>query len=191
MNQDKTTKVYGVYTPSVLTMKVGLHIKHVGATLKKNLEEALSNKVEGKCNAEGYIKPKSCKIVSYSSGNVNGEFIEFQVVFECYICYPVEGMSIDCKVKTITKAGIHAEVVDNEGNKPLTIFVTRDHHYNDNLFDSVKENNKINVSTIGVRFELNDPFISVIAKLSSIYYENENEDRKLKPRLTIQEDILN
>lgn len=190
MNQDKT-KIYGVYIPSVLTMKIGLHIKHVGATLKKNLEEALSNKVEGKCNAEGYIKPNSCKIISYSSGNVNGEFIEFQVVFECYICFPVEGMTIECKVKNITKAGIHAEVIDNEGNKPLTIFVTRDHHYNDNRFNSIKENTKIKVSTIGVRFELNDPFISVIAKLLEVYNDNENEDRKLKPKLTIQGEILN
>ena len=127
MNQDKK-KVYGVYTQSVLTMKIGLHIKQVGSMLKQNLEKALSKKIEGKCNAEGYIRPKSSKIISYSSGNVNGEFIEFQVVFECYICHPVEGMLIECNVKTITKAGIHAEVIDNEGNKPLTIFAARDHH---------------------------------------------------------------
>uniref|UniRef100_A0A6C0IMQ0 S1 motif domain-containing protein n=1 Tax=viral metagenome TaxID=1070528 RepID=A0A6C0IMQ0_9ZZZZ len=185
MNQDKQ-KIFGVYTPSMLTMKIGLHITQVGSTLKKNLEEALSSKVEGKCNAEGYIKPGSCTIMSYSSGSVNGDFIEFQVVFECYICYPVEGMNIECKVKTITKAGIHGEVVDRENNMPLTVFVARDHHYNDKIFGNVKEGDNIVTSTIGVRFELNDPFICVIAKL--IDYQTGNEDRKLKPRINLAED---
>jgi len=186
MNQDKK-KVYGVYTQSVLTMKIGLHIKQVGSMLKQNLEKALASKVEGKCNAEGYIRPKSSKIISYSSGNVNGEFIEFQVVFECYICHPVEGMIIDCTVKTITKAGIHAEVIDNEGNMPLTIFAARDHHYNDKKFLNIKENMKIRVSTIGVRFELNDPYICIIAKL--IEQIIENEDRKMKPKINLEENL--
>tara|TARA_B100000035_G_C21022320_1_gene564582 strand:+ start:222 stop:776 length:555 start_codon:yes stop_codon:yes gene_type:complete len=184
MNTEKN-KVFGVYMPSILTLKVGLHIQHVGSMLKQNLEKALSYKIEGKCIAEGYIKPSSSKIVSYSSGNVNGEMIEFQVVFECLICQPVEGMLIDCKVKTITKAGIHAEVIDNEGNIPLTIFVARDHHISDKFFSNIKDNATIKVSTIGTRFELNDPYISVIAKLVEVY--NENEDKKLKPAIIVND----
>ena len=111
--------------------------------------------------------------------------IEFQVVFECLICQPVEGMLIDCKVKTITKAGIHAEVIDNEGNIPLTIFVARDHHISDKFFSNIKDNATIKVSTIGTRFELNDPYISVIAKLVEVY--NENEDKKLKPAIIVND----
>ena len=45
---------------------------------------------------------------------------------------------------------------------------------------------KIKVSTIGVRFELNDPFICVIAKL--IEQTSENEDRKMKPKINLEED---
>lgn len=184
INEKNSEKLFGVYIPSILTLKIGLHVQHVGVSLKQNLEKALSSKIEGKCIAEGYIKPNSSRIISYSSGNVNGEFIEFQVVFECYICNPSEGLVIECKVKTITKAGIHAEVIDNEGNVPITIFVARDHHYNNRLFSNVKEDTTIKVSTIGVRYEINDPYIYLIAKLVAQY--NENIDKKPKPQINIE-----
>jgi hypothetical protein len=45
--------------------------------------------------------------------------------------------------KTITKAGVHAEVIDKEGNVPITVFVARDHHYTDRQFSELKENTKI------------------------------------------------
>jgi DNA-directed RNA polymerase subunit E'/Rpb7 len=157
--------VYGVYIKSMLTMKVSLSITEVGKNIKQNLEKAISSKTEGKCIAEGFIRPNSVKVLSYSSGNVNGDIIEFQTVFECMICHPVEGMLIECDTKTITKAGIHAEVVDRDGTVPVTVFVARDHHYNDKLFNNVKENMKVIIQVIGIRYELNDPYICVIGKL--------------------------
>jgi hypothetical protein len=74
-------------------------------------------------------------------------------------------MNIECTVKTVTKAGIHAEVTDESGIIPLTIFVARDHQFNDKTFNNAKENMKITVRVIGIRFELNDPYICVIAKI--------------------------
>ena len=111
MNTEKK-KVFGVYIPSILTLKIGLHIQHVGSLLKQNLEKALSSRIEGKCIAEGFIKPKSSKIVNYSSGNVNGEVIEFQVVFECLICNPVEGMIVNCVVQNSNKMGLFCSCAD-------------------------------------------------------------------------------
>jgi DNA-directed RNA polymerase subunit E'/Rpb7 len=94
-----------------------------------------------------------------------GQYVEFETVFECMICHPVEGMLIECDVKTITKAGIHAEVVDSAGAVPITAFIARDHHFNDQNFSEIKENAKIVVRVIGTRYELNDPYICVIGKL--------------------------
>ena len=81
------------------------------------------------------------------------------------ICHPVDGMLVKCVCNTITKAGIHAEVVDQKGNVPITVFVARDHHIQNDLFDRVVENAKLIVSIIGVRFELNDSTICAIGKL--------------------------
>ena len=158
-------KIYGVYENSMLTMKVALSIREVGKNIKQNLERMISKKIEGKCIPEGFIRPGSVKVINYSSGTVNNEKVEFQVLFECMVCHPVEGMLVDCETKTITKAGIHAEVIDDAGAIPITVFVARDHHFTEKSFSEIKENMKIKVRIAGVRFELNDPYICVIAKL--------------------------
>ena len=164
--QQQNRPLFGVYMNSVLTMKVNLSINEVGKNIKQNLEYVISKKTEGRCIKEGFVKPNSIRLLTYSSGVVQGDVIVFETVFECKLCNPVEGMNIsDCVAKTITKAGIHAEVIDTDGVIPVTIFIARDHHFQDKLFSSVVEGAKINVRVIGSRFELNDPYICVIAKL--------------------------
>jgi DNA-directed RNA polymerase subunit E'/Rpb7 len=160
-----TERIYGVYIRSMLTTKLAIPITAIGKNIKQNLEKVISKRAEGKCIPEGFVKPDSINILTYSSGNVMGQNVEFCTTYECLICNPVEGMMIDCMTKTITKAGIHAEVVDEKGNVPITIFVARDHHYKNTYFNDIKENEKIQVRVIGVRYELNDTYISVIAKL--------------------------
>ena len=176
-------KIYGVYIQSLLTMKVILPITEVGKNMKENLEKIISKRNEGKCIAEGFIRPGSIKVIRYSSGVVNNKNVEFETVFECMICHPVEGMLIECDTKTITKAGIHSEVIDNTGAIPITVFIARDHHYNDKYFGEIKENMKIIVRVIGVRFELNDPYICVIGKLV-----DNTKDKKGGNKIQILED---
>lgn len=153
-----------VFSRSVMEMKVLLHIREIGKTLKQNLQRKIVAKIEGKCVSQGFIRPNSVNILNYSSGNVNGEYVEFVCVYECMVCYPVEGMRIQCKVKNITLAGIHAEV-DVDGIVPLTVFVARDHNYNNRLFSAVQVGTLIETKIIGIRFELNDPYICAIATL--------------------------
>ena len=171
-------KIYGVYLQSVLTMKVIIPITNVGKNMKQNLEKIISKKTEGKCIAEGFIKPNSVKVIRYSSGTINNENVEFQTVFECLACHPVEGMLIECETKTITKAGIHAEVIDESGSIPITVFIARDHHFTDRHFAEIKENVKIVVRVIGVRFELNDPYICVIGK----FLEKKGDEKRTEKK---------
>jgi DNA-directed RNA polymerase subunit E'/Rpb7 len=184
------SEVYGVYIKSMLTMKVSLSITEVGKNIKQNLEKTISSKTEGKCIAEGFIRRNSVKVISYSSGNINGDIIEFQTLFECMICHPVEGMLIECNTKTITKAGIHAEVTDKDGTVPVTIFIARDHHFNDKRFNNIKENMKVTIQVIGIRYELNDPYICVIGKLIEQQKDNRyNSEKSKKPNIRIGGDI--
>lgn len=188
-NQQQQRKTYGVYIKSMLTMKVPLSITEIGKNVKQNLEKTISYKTEGKCIAEGFIKPNSVRVLSYSSGVINGDIIDFQTVFECMVCHPVEGMNIECDAKTITKAGIHAEVVEDD-IVPVTVFIARDHHFTDKLFASIKEGQHITVRVIGVRYELNDPYICVIAKLVEPERKTGPPDRqnKVRPPISIMED---
>ena len=126
-------KVYGVYIDSLLTKKIILSITEIGKNIKENLQRKLSNSIEGKCIEEGFVRPGSIRIESYSCGLINTENIEIQTVFTCKVCHPVEGMLIECTSKTITKAGIHAQVIDRD-IIPITVFIARDHHNMDRYF---------------------------------------------------------
>ena len=156
-------QTYNVYSKQMLSRKVLLHISQIGSNLKETLIKTLANKIEGTCQIEGYIKPDTCNIITYSSGNIKSDKVEFNIAFECMVCIPVEGMMMSCVAKNITKAGIRAEI--NEEPTPVIIFIARDHHHTNKQFSKIKENDTINVKVIGQRFELNDKYVSVIAEL--------------------------
>ena len=176
---------FGVYVRNMIHKKMYLKIREVGRNTKANLERKVIDQVAGKCIPEGYIRPDSIRILSYSSGIVNLENIEFHVVFECLVCNPVEGMKVDCVVKTITKAGIHGEVITDKGYIPLKVFVARDHNYSNKLFGQVKEGGTIKVKLIGKRFELNDPYIVAIASLVDLGKERKAPVTVGKPKITV------
>jgi DNA-directed RNA polymerase subunit E'/Rpb7 len=155
-----------IYSKSLISQRVILKIVHIGNNIKQTLEKSISAQIEGKCIIDGYVKPNSVSVLTYSSGIVRSSDIEFQVVFECLVCSPVEGMIISCIAKNITKAGIRAEI--NEDPSPMVIFIARDHHYKSNYFSNVKENDTIRIKVIGQRYELNDKYVSVIAELMTI-----------------------
>ena len=91
----------------------------------------------------------------------------YEVMFECLTCFPVEGMLINCTAINITKAGIRAEITTVEKPSPAIVFITRDHNYNIDEFSQIKEGDVFVARVIGQRFELNDKFVSVIAKLKT------------------------
>lgn len=161
----RDNRIQTVYSRCMLTRKIVLPISTIGKTLKENIEENIKATFEGKCVVEGYVKPHSTKIITYSSGVIQGgNKVTFEVVFECDVCFPVEGMIIPCVAKNITKAGIRAESA-NDVPSPIVVFLAKDHHFNSTQFAEVKEGDKINVRVIGQRFELNDKYISIIAEL--------------------------
>jgi DNA-directed RNA polymerase subunit E'/Rpb7 len=166
-----------IYSRSIITRNISLQITVIGQNLKQVIEEYISFHYEGKCVVEGYIKPNSTKIITYSSGTIKrGNFVSFDIVFECELCFPVEGTIISCIAKTNTKAGITAESAD-EKPSPVIVFVARDHHYSSSYFNEIKEGDRINIKVIGQRFELHDKYISIIGELI----------KQHKPKLVIEE----
>lgn len=184
----KEIKYSGIYSRSLITRSVVLPIVTIGKNIKETIEKCIAINFEGKCIVEGFVKPNSSKIVTYSSGVVQGTNIKFEVVFECQICCPVEGMLIPCVAKNITKAGIRAES-DEEIPSPIIVFIMRDHHYMSKYFSSINENDKIMVRVIGQRFELNDKYVSIIGEAVDPKKEFQIGVKKMttnKPKLVIE-----
>ena len=160
----RRTRNVGIFSSAMISKRVPLNIVHIGDNIKQALEKKVAFDIEGKCIVEGYVKPGSCRVQSYSSGELSSGDVMFDVVVECQVCCPVEGMHIDCIAKNITEsAGIKAET--EEEPSPVVIYVARDHHFNNTNFTKVKPGDKIKVRVIGQRYELNDSYISVIAEL--------------------------
>ena len=188
----REVKIASIYSRCLITRKIILPITCIGKTIKEIIEENIKANFEGKCLVEGFIKPNSAKIITYSSGIIyRGSSVSFEVVFECEVCFPVEGMLISCFAKNITKAGIRAESAYDVPT-PVVIFIAKDHHYNISYFNEVKEGDKINVRVIGQRFELNDKYVSVIGELMKPNVEKEfgveGKKQAFKPRLIIGDD---
>jgi len=162
-----------LYVKNILTKKISIPIKCVGTNIKSTLENILRSNIEGKCSIEGYVKQRSCNIITYSSGLVTGSIAIFTVVYECLVCNPSQGMRISCNVKNITNAGILARVDDSESS-PVNIFIARDHHYSIPYFSELKEGDDVMIRVIGQRFELNDPFVSILGELE---LEHQREPR--------------
>jgi DNA-directed RNA polymerase subunit E'/Rpb7 len=139
-----------------------------------NIENLLFKKIqgfEGKCNKEGFIRPKSISLLSYSSGLCDNSNVIFVVTFKCLICIPVIGMTIKVKVLNKTKAGIRAS--SRDPNSPIDVFVTRDHNIQYDSYKKLDIDDMFTVKIIGHRFEINDTRISVIA---DIYEKKDNQN---------------
>lgn len=157
-----------LYSISELTEQVLLPITMIGKNLQQTLEENIQLNFEGKCCSHGYIKPGSCKIKTYSQGVIlKGNFVSFQVKFECFICFPVEGMIISCIAKNITVAGISGSNSDANTYSPIYAFVPKDYHKtkNNDYFNQIKVGDIFYIKIIGVQFELEDKQISLLGEL--------------------------
>lgn len=187
-------RLSSVYSRCLITRTIMIPITSIGKNIKQTIENNIASNFEGKCVIEGYIKPNSSKLISYSSGLIDRAVnIVFEIVFECEVCFLVEGTLIQCTAKNITKAGIKAES-SIDVPSPVIVFIARDHHYNNQYFNSIQEGDKFQVRVIGQRFELNDRYVSIIGELvkpkPDIEYSKKDKigGGNIKPKLIIEED---
>ncbi len=174
----------GVYMNSLLSRKIHVPFKKVGKNIKELLQNKIKRDIEGKCTIEGFIKPDSTRVLTYSSGVLFEDVIEFDVAFECLVCCPVEGMKIKCVIKNKTQAGIRAVI--NEDVSPVVIYITRDHHYNNKYFSTVEEGDEITAKVIGQRYELNDEQVSIIGEIVEPKSDRYKKGGKKMPKLTLK-----
>lgn len=180
VRRSKVQEIKTVYNKCQITKKILLPITAVGQNLLSTIENTISEMICGKCIVDGYVKPGSVQIISYTSGTLKHSKVLFDVVFNCDVCFPVAGMKLKCIVKNITKAGIRAESAEDDGNpSPFILFVARDHSFTSDVFNTMKIGQEFVAKVIDKRFELNDTYVSIIAEIDRSY-EREKEREKAK-----------
>ena len=68
----KEQKLNSIYSRCLITRQISLPMVSIGKNLKENIENNIKYLIEGKCIVEGFVKVGSSKIITYSSGIING-----------------------------------------------------------------------------------------------------------------------
>ena len=144
--------------------------------VEAHLMKVISNEMDGRCIAEGFVEPGSCKMRSYSTGTFAAGNIRFDLEIECMLCCPKEGTVMNCIAKTVTQAGIRAHACSEP--TPVVIYVSREMHdaasatrmmtNNTVSMDTIKPGDVMQVRVVGKRFELNDKHVSIIGDLTML-----------------------
>jgi hypothetical protein len=168
-----------LYCKSILSKDIELKITELNAIFQddplsfsyEEYETRLANHilskikktVEGKCLEDGYVKIDSVTLLSFSCGVCQADKLKYTASYECLICLPVEGMPIRCVVVSNSNGGVRA-VIKGEKVTPMVVFVSRDLPCAKDLTE-FQEGDTFDAEVYGVKYELNDTFVSVLAKI--------------------------
>jgi len=161
-NTTQPTENSNLYTNCLIHESIIVPFNKVGNNMTNYFKNYSERYIENKCRNEGFVRPNSTQIISYSTGLLKSHNIIYNVIFSVDICFPYENMEIFCKIKNITKIGIRAII--SESDNPIVLFISREHNINKNL-DDYQEEQLVKVKVIGNRFEKNDEYISVIGEI--------------------------
>jgi hypothetical protein len=151
-----------LYVSNLIVETVSVKYEHCGRDMEKYFLLYARDHLEGRCIKEGYVRPETTKVVTYTSGGVHGTIIEFRVLFMVQVCHPYEGMRLTCTVESVSKIGIRAVI--RKGQNPIVVYLTRE--LNPSIYmEDYEIDQVIEVSVLGHRFEMRDPFISVLGFL--------------------------
>jgi DNA-directed RNA polymerase subunit E'/Rpb7 len=134
--------------------------------VQEMLTKKLKEKHEGKCNANGYVKPGSLTILARSMGVAeNGRFtgnIIYDCKFKCEVFYPVGESEMEAVVIKVNKMGAYVHF-----DEAIRILLPRDLHVGNVEFDSIEEGKTVPIRLERSRFQINDPYIMGVGLLVS------------------------
>ena len=160
-----------IFETSIISQDQSLTIMELDEIPKQNFEEQLklfiynkiNNTIGGKCVEDGYIKPNTINIINISCGEINNFNIKYSVIYECLVCFPAEGMIVKCQATSITSGGIKAVIEEYAHESPMIVFIAREISHGH--INHISEGDVFTAKIIGVHFELNDPYVSILAKI--------------------------
>lgn len=139
--------------------------------IRESILLKLREKHEGKCNANGYVRPGSVVLLARSMGQAeNGRYtgnVLYDCKISCEVLYPTAGTVMEGLVLKVIKMG--AYVVYEEA---IRILLPKDLHIGKKEFDDLKEGETVKVRIERSRFQTNDLFIMAVGKLVT---EEKNE----------------
>ena len=133
-------------------------------SIQTMLETKLREMHEGKCNANGFVKPGSVKLLGRSMGAAeNGRFtgnLLYDCKLSCDVLYPTAGTVMQANVIKVNRMGAYAVF-----EEAIRILLPRDLHIGSERFDAIKEGDTVEVRLDRSRFQTNDAYIMAVGRL--------------------------
>ena len=182
MQSDMASKTFKlteqkIYSKQIIRFRVRFEFNQIGSFMKERIMNYARKNLMGKCHKEGYISTDHVDVINYTSALLQGNHVYYDVDYEFNVLYPYEGMEFFCKIQNITKIGIKGIISNNESENPIVAFASRIHNQNifteddeQDVYDEqesigYKIGDVIKVTTLGHRFEINDPHTSLLVKI--------------------------
>ena len=163
--QDNLTMYHTVYLDERVSLSpVELNDIRAADDVKGILITKLRERHEGKCNANGHVRPGSMELLARSVGLAeNGRFtgnLLYDCKVKCDILYPTTESPMDVTVIKVNKMGAYAVF-----EEAIRVLLPRDMHLGNSEFDAIKEGDVLKIVLERSRFQTNDPFITAVGRL--------------------------
>ena len=166
--QDKPNKMYHtIYLDERVSMNAS-ELNGIRSTdnIRDILLTKLKEKHEGKCNANGYVRPGSLQMLARSMGVAqNGKFtgdIMYDCKTKCEVLFPTADSIIEVHVIKTNKMGAYAVF-----EEAIRVLLPRDLHVGNSSFDEIAEDDTVRVRIKRTRFDTNSPFIMAVGVLEN------------------------
>jgi hypothetical protein len=155
-----------MFVNELIHEKIVININKIDENIGKTLENMIEIKNGGVCISNGYVKPNSIKLKTYSSPIIEGINVIFDVVYSADIFNPIIDMILKCKIDTITTVGIEGYLYSETFNtSPFIVYLPRDFLYNNEKFQELKVDDIFTCKVISSTYKLYDKVITIYGKL--------------------------
>jgi hypothetical protein len=127
-------------------------------TIESILLEKVQEKLEDKCTSNGFVLPRTLKLLSRSVGYFEPARFTADTIYyvkaEAQVLYPADGVRVEGEVIRKNKMGMY--VVHKNA---IRIQIPRDLHLGNEEYESTEVGEKVEVELKRSKFQVNDPFI--------------------------------
>lgn len=167
-----------LFTRFLVSERIKLRPHELNGAFEDTILLRLRERCEGKCTRNGYVRRGSVRTFKISPGqlesnSLNGDVV-FAAVFECDACNPARGQTLTATVRNFNKFGVMASAgtrdADDRGGFSHVLSIIIPKHSSTGGaqsvadLDAVAVGDKLVTEIVGVKYELNDPRISVIGR---------------------------
>lgn len=177
----KMSNLTSPYYETLLNTRVTIKADQITHEISNHMLSNLKNKVENKCNKEGFIV-RVHQIVSHNNGIIDADTfmgsVNYNVSYSCYFCSPKTNTDILCKVQkcidgfiTAVNGPISIGVSLARGGKEIT-YLNHKVMFNG---QEISLGDIIKVTILTSRISEGETKINSLAKLKSIANKTEKE----------------